>query len=308
MQKSDFAGVMPAITTKMTATEDVDLEDVARDVSFQIDAGVDAVIVCGSLGEASTLIAAEKLDVLAAALDASAGRKPVLLTIAEDSTRAAVDLALRASDAGAAGLMVLPAMRYLAEPRETIAHFRAVAAASGLPVIVYNNPVAYGIDVTPAMLAELAPCETLVAVKESSADVRRITDILNTVGDRYRHLTGVDDLALESLVLGCDGWIAGLCAAFPEETVAIYRLARVGRIGEALEIYRWFMPLLHLDISPRFFQYIKLVEAIVRGTSPVVRAPRLALDDDEERRIRGLVSHALESRIDLRRYGPIPPA
>ena len=158
MQKSDFAGVMPAITTKMTAAEDVDLEGVARDVSFQIDAGVDAVIVCGSLGEASTLIAAEKLDVLAAALDASAGRKPVLLTIAEDSTRAAVDLALRASDAGAAGLMVLPAMRYLAEPRETIAHFRAVAAASGLPVIVYNNPVAYGIDVTPAMLAELAPC------------------------------------------------------------------------------------------------------------------------------------------------------
>lgn len=302
MDKNDFAGVMPAITTKMTSDQEVDHSAVAADVEFQIAGGVDAIIVCGSLGEASTLTADEKLAIAQTAVTASAGRVPVLLTIAEDSTRAAVALARRAEDAGVEGLMVLPAMRYLADSRETVAHFRTVSKSVPLPMIVYNNPVAYGIDVTPAMLGELADCDNLVAVKESTADVRRVTDTINALGDRYRILTGVDDLALESLVLGCDGWIAGLCVAFPDETVAIYRLVRAGRVAEALEIYRWFMPLLHLDTSTKFVQYIKLTEAMVRGTSMVVRAPRLELAGEEERRVRDIVSRALERRIDLGRY------
>jgi 4-hydroxy-tetrahydrodipicolinate synthase len=302
MEKSDFEGIMPAITTKMTADQNVDHDGVAADVEFQIAGGVDAVIVCGSLGEASTLTADEKLEIAQTAMTAASSRVPVLLTVAEDSTRAAIDLSKRAEKAGVAGLMVLPAMRYLADPRETVTHFKAVAQATGLPIIVYNNPVAYGIDVTPEMLAELAPNKNLVAVKESTGDVRRVTDTINALGDRYRILTGVDDLALESLVLGCDGWIAGLCVAFPKETVAIYRLVGEGRVAEALEIYRWFMPLLHLDTSTKFVQYIKMAEAMVRGTSTFVRAPRLELTGEEERRIRETIATALENRVDLSRY------
>jgi len=166
--------------------------------------------------------------------------------------------------------MVLPAMRYVSDPRETIADFRAVAAASDLPIIVYNNPVAYAVDITPAVLEEMADQPKFVAIKESTGDVRRVTDTINVVGDRYRILTGVDDIALESMMLGAVGWIAGLVAAFPRETVALYRLAAAGRYAEALELYRWFMPLLHLDVSVKFVQNIRLVESIVRGPSTVV--------------------------------------
>lgn len=265
MQKSDFRGVFPAITTKMTEDEEVDFDGVADDVEFQIAAGVDGIIACGSLGEASTLVEDEKLGVARTAIEASGGRAPVLLTIAEDSTRAAARLAAEAERVGADGLMVLPAMRYVATDAEVVAHYRTVAGASALPIIIYNNPIAYGIDVSEAMLAEMADEPRFVAVKESTGDTRRINETLRAVGDRYQLLTGVDDLALESLVLGCSGWIAGLVNAFPRETVAIYRLAAAGRIGEALEIYRWFLPLLHMDIGPRFVQNIKLVEHLVRG-------------------------------------------
>lgn len=303
MQKSDFRGVLPAITTKMTATEDVDLDGVAADVDFQIRAGVDAIIVCGSLGEASTLVREEKLAVAQTALAAAGGRKPVILTIAEDSTRAAQHLATEAEKLGVEGLMVLPAMRYLADSREVVAHYRAVAQASRLPIIIYNNPVAYGIDITTAVQQELADDEKFVAIKESTADTRRINETIRAVGDRYQLLTGVDDLALESLILGCSGWIAGLVDAFPHETVAIYRLATAGRVAEALEIYRWFLPLLHMDIGPKFVQNIKLVEAIVRGTSPVTRAPRLPLAADEAAHVRAITEAGLRTRPDLSKYG-----
>ncbi len=226
MQKSDFRGVLPALTTRLTADQEVDHAALSADVEFQISAGVDALIMCGSLGEASSLDRAEKLAIARTALDAAAGRVPVLLTIAEDSTRNGASLAAEAEQLGIAGLMVLPAMRYLADTREVIAHYRAVAAASGLPIIVYNNPLAYGIDITPAALAELADEPKFVAVKESTGDTRRINETLNALGDRYQLLTGVDDLALESLVLGCVGWIAGLVVAFPRETVAIYKLVQ----------------------------------------------------------------------------------
>jgi len=303
MQKSDFRGVLPALTTKLTPSQEVDLAGLAADVNFQIDAGVDAVIVCGSLGEASSLTRDEKLAIAKAAIAAAAGRKPVILTIAEDSTRAAASLAAEASELGVEGLMVLPAMRYLADDREVVAHYRAVAAASPLPIIVYNNPVAYGIDVTPRMLAEMADEPSFVAVKESTGDTRRINETLSLLGDRYQLLTGVDDLALESLVLGCVGWIAGLVVAFPRETVAIYRLVQDGRIAEALEIYRWFLPLLHMDIGPKFVQNIKLVEHVVRGTSPVVRQPRLELVGGEAEHVRAVTEQGLRTRPDLGRYG-----
>jgi 4-hydroxy-tetrahydrodipicolinate synthase len=299
--ETGWRGVYSAITTKLDRSEAVDLDGVAADVRFQIEGGVDAIVCCGSLGEASTLTAEEKIAIAGAAKDA-AGGVPVILTIAEDSTRAAARLAEQAAKLGLDGLMVLPAMRYVATPRETLAHFRTVAQATGLPIMVYNNPVAYQIDVTPAMFAEIADEKNFVAIKDSSADLRRITDIVNEVGDRYAIFTGVDDLALEALMLGAVGWVAGLVVAFPKETVAIYRLARAGRYEEARAIYRWFMPLLHLDFSVRFVQNIKLVEHIVRGTATTVRAPRLELPADEAAKVRAIVEQALRMRPDLSEY------
>ena len=197
-------------------------------------------------------------------------------------------------------------MRYLATPRETMAHFRTVARASDLDIMVYNNPLAYGIDVTPPMFAELADEAKFVAVKESSGDVRRISDIVNLIGGRYAIFTGVDDLALESLLLGAVGWVAGLVCAFPRETVAIHDLVVAGRLMEAREIYRWFMPLLHLDVSHRFVQNIKLVETMVRGTSATVRAPRLQLESEELARVSAVVTAAMKARPDLTKYGLLP--
>ena len=303
MQRNDWHGVYSAITTKLNGDETVDLAAVKADVAFQLDARVHGIVCCGSLGEASTLTADEKLSIAATAREASGGRAPVILTIAEDSTRAAAELAAQAAAAGVDGLMVLPAMRYVSTPRETIAHFRAVAAASDRDIMIYNNPIAYGVDVTPAMLAEMADEKKFVAVKESSGDVRRLTDIHNLLGERYQLFTGVDDLALESLMLGAVGWVAGLVCAFPRETVAIYELARAGRMAEARDIYRWFMPLLHLDVSARFVQNIKLAEHMVRGTATTVRAPRLELAGEEKAAVEAVVAAALKTRPDLGRYG-----
>ena len=302
MIRNAWRGVYSAITTKLDNHEDVDLAAVAADVAFQIDGGVHAIVCCGSLGEASTLTADEKIDIVKASQDAADARVPVMLTIAEDSTRAAARLAERAAALDLDGLMVLPAMRYVATPRETLAHFRTVAGASDLPIMVYNNPIAYSIDVTPAMFLEIADEPKFVAIKESSGDVRRVTDIINLTGDRYAIFTGVDDLALESLMLGAVGWVAGLVCAFPRETVAIHDLAVAGRIPEAREIYRWFMPLLHLDVSHRFVQNIKVVEAMVRGTSTVTRTPRLPLAGAELEGVQALVAAALAKRPDLAQY------
>jgi 4-hydroxy-tetrahydrodipicolinate synthase len=303
MSGSAWRGVYSAITTKLDGHQNVDLDAVRADVAFQVEGGVDAVICCGSLGEASTLTADEKIAIAAAAKEAAAGRIKVMLTIAEDSTRAGARLAERAAELDLDGLMVLPAMRYVSTPRETMAHFRTMAGATDLPIMVYNNPVAYAVDITPAMFAELADEPNFVSMKESSGDVRRITDIVNRLGDRYAIFTGVDDLALESLMLGAVGWVAGLVCAFPRETVAIYRLAAEGRYAEAREIYRWFMPLLHLDVSHRFVQNIKVVEGMVRGTSTVVLAPRLELEGEELERVEEIAAAAIATQPDLARYG-----
>lgn len=298
---SHWTGVLPAVTTKFTPDDRLDAAEMERCFAFQIEAGVHGLIVCGSLGEASTLEPDEKIEVLKIALRVAAGKVPVLLTVSQGSTRASCRLAEAGAAAGAAGFMVLPGLPYRSEPHETAAHFRTVARAGGLPVMIYNNPPAYGVDVTPAMLADLGDEPLFTSIKESSDDIRRITAIRTLCGDRFKVLTGVDNLALESLAMGADGWVAGLVVAYPRETVAIYELARQGRMTDAIAIYRWFRPLLDLDVSARLVQNIKLVEALVIGSNDRCRAPRLALSGSERARLTAVVEAAEASR-------PTPPS
>lgn len=293
-----WSGVFPAVTTKFHADESLDLAATAKHIAWQLECGADGIIVCGSLGEASTLSADEKIAILKAAKEV-AGHKPVLLTVAEDSTRAAEALAKAAHAAGADGLMLLPAMRYVSDPRETINHYRRVAAASPLPIMVYNNPVAYGVNITPEMYVEMADEPRFVAIKESSGDIRTLTNVINAVGDRYAIFSGVDDLALESLLMGAHGWVAGLVVAFPKETVAIYRLAQAGRVKEARAIYRWFAPLLHLDVSMKLVQNLKLAEAMVGVGTEHVRAPRMPLTGAERERVVQVIEAGLATRPAL---------
>ena len=294
----NWRGIFPAVTSKFTEGGALDRDEMARCFALQIEAGVDGLIVCGSLGEASTLDPDEKLAVLEMAKSVAAGR-PVLLTISDGATRNACRLAEAGAKAGADGLMVLPGLPYKSDRRETIAHFRTVARAAELPVMIYNNPPAYGVDLTPDMLLEMADEPLFTAVKESSDNVRRITDIIGTSGSRYSIFTGVDNLALESFAMGADGWVAGLVVAFPKETVAIWRLTEAGRLDEARAIYRWFRPLLDLDVSTKLVQNIKLVEAMVIGSNDRCREPRLPLTGDERARVKRVVETALAARPDL---------
>lgn len=294
-----WTGVLPAVTTKFTADDRLDIAEMERCFALQVEAGVHGLIVAGSLGEASTLEPEEKIEVLKTALRVANGRIPVLLTVAQGSTKAACKLAEDGATAGAAGFMVLPGIPYKSEPRETAAHYRTVARAGGLPVMIYNNPVAYGVDIPPAMLTELADEPLFTAIKESSDDIRRVSEIKSLCGDRFAVLTGVDNLALESLAMGADGWVAGLVVAYPRETVAIYELARAGRMAEAIAIYRWFRPLLDLDVSARLVQNIKLVEALVIGSNDRCRAPRIALEGTERARLTAIVEAAEARRPKL---------
>lgn len=294
-----WEGVLPAVTTKFNADYSIDRAGTKKNIEAQIDAGVDGIIVCGSLGEASTLSLDEKLTVLDVAVDAAAGRVPVLLTVAENSTLDGCRQVAEGAKHGAAGYMVLPGLRYLSDRRETLNHFRTVAEASPLPIMVYNNPLAYGVDVTPDMFAELASEPKFVAIKESCGDVRRITDLINVVGDRYSLLCGVDNLAMEAILMGGHGWVAGLVCAFPRETVVIYRLLKAGRLEEARAIYRWFAPLLKLDVSAKLVQNIKLAEAMVGLGTEHVRLPRLPLVGEERAGVEALIRHALETRPTL---------
>lgn len=291
-----WQGVFPAATTQFRADQAVDVEATAAHLRRLVDAGVHGLVVLGTLGEATVLEAGEKRDVLAAAVDAADGRVPVLAGVAETSTAAACRFAGDAEAAGADGLMVLPALVYAADARESEAHFRAVARASGLPVMIYNNPVAYGVDLRPDSLAALADEANLVAVKESADDPRRLSDIVNATGERYRLFCGVDDLALEAATLGCVGWVAGLVNAFPEESLRLWKLARGGRLKQALALYRWFMPALHLDSDVKLVQAIKLAQAMAGHGSEMVRQPRLPLAGEERRRVAATIEAALRSR------------
>ena len=291
-----WSGVYPAVTTQFKADQSLDLEATAAHAEHLIRAGVNGLIMLGSVGENTVLDPAEKRAVLATAIEAAQGRVPVLSGVAENSTGAACRFAAEAEAAGADGLMVLPAMIYKTDRRETIAHFRAVARASDLPIMCYNNPVSYGTDLTPEMFAELADEPTLVAIKESSDDVRRITDLVNLVGERYILFCGVDDLILEAALLGVSGWVAGLVNAFPEESVRLWDLAAAGRWAEARDLYRWFTPLLHLDVHVKLVQYIKLAQAMTGLGTETTRAPRLALEGEERQRIAAIIQAGLDAR------------
>ncbi|HTR57213.1 MAG TPA: dihydrodipicolinate synthase family protein [Casimicrobiaceae bacterium] len=296
MSEHSWRGVYPALTTKFKPDYRLDIAAMEKHFAWQIESGVDGLIVCGSLGENSVLSGEEKLEVLRVAARVSGGRVPVLMTIAEGSTAEGITLGERSAREGADGLMVLPGMRYVSDRRETIAHYRAIAKASPRPIMVYNNPIAYGVDVTPEMFEELADEPALVAIKESSDNVRRVTDIIARTGGRYAIFCGVDDLAMEAMLMGACGWVAGLVDAFPRETVAIYRLISDGRVEEARAIYRWFSPLLHLDVSRKLVQNVKLVEAIVGVGTEIVRPPRLPLAGEERAQVIALVEQALRTR------------
>ena len=296
MTHQTWQGVYPALSTKFKADYRLDPAAMEKHFAWQIKCGVDGLIVCGSLGENSVLSVEEKLEVLRIAVRVSRGKLPVLMTIAEGSTAEGIALCERSAREGADGFMVLPGMRYMSDRRETIEHYRAIAKPSPKPIMVYNNPIAYGVDVTPEMFEELADEPSIVAIKESSDNVRRVTDIINRTGGRYAIFCGVDDLAMEAMLMGACGWVAGLVAAFPEETVAIYRLTIDGRVDEARKIYSWFSPLLHLDVSRKLVQNIKLVESIVGVGTEIVRPPRLPLVGEERQIVIALVKQALETR------------
>jgi 4-hydroxy-tetrahydrodipicolinate synthase len=295
----EWAGIFPALTTKFRADFTLDLSAMKHHIAGQIAAGVDGIVVLGSLGENATLTTDEKIAVIRCAVEECRGRIPVLSGVIETSTAMACEYVRRGADAGAEGFMLLPAMQYVSDRRETLQHLRTVARAATRPIMLYNNPVSYRIDITPEMFAELADEPKFIAIKESSDDVRRITDIQNLVGGRYRIFTGVDDLAMESLMIGAIGWVAGLVCAFPTETVALYRLLKARRFDDALQLYRWFTPLLHLDVSIKFVQNIKLAEALTGTGSEIVRPPRLPLTGTERADVERVVARALQARPEI---------
>ena len=295
----EWNGVFPALTTKFTADDQLDLPLFEKNLQAQLNAGVHGIVLGGTLGEASVLTTAEKEQLVKFAVEKCAGKVPVILNIAEGSTREALQQAVNAKTWGAQGLMMLPPMRYKSDHRETVTYFKTVADSTDLPIMIYNNPVDYKIEVTLDMFAELAACKNINAVKESTRDVTNVTRMRNRFGDRFKLLCGVDTLAMEELCLGADGWVAGLVCAFPKETVAIYNRVKSGRIAEATAIYRWFMPLLELDIHPKLVQYIKLAEAQVGLGSEYVRAPRLALAGKEREDILNIITDGIAARPNL---------
>jgi 4-hydroxy-tetrahydrodipicolinate synthase len=295
----EWKGIFPALTTPFTTNDEIDMLMFEKNVDAQVSAGVHGVIIGGSLGEASTLTTSEKERLIKFAVKKVGAKIPVILNIAEASTRDAVQQATLAKQWDAGGLMLLPPMRYKSDDRETVEYFKTVANSTDLSIMIYNNPVDYKIEVTLDMFEELAACKNVNAVKESTRDVSNVTRMKNRFGDRYKILCGVDTIAMEELLLGADGWVAGLVNAFPNETAAIYELVRSGKIEEATTIYRWFMPLLELDIHPKLVQYIKLAQAQTGLGTEHVRAPRLVLEGEERKKILKIINDGIASRSSL---------
>jgi 4-hydroxy-tetrahydrodipicolinate synthase len=297
-----WEGVMPAVTTKFTSDGELDFEMFNKNIIAQIEAGVSGIVLGGTLGEASTLKRNEKSALIKNTVDITENKIPVLMNIAEQSTSEAITAVKKAENDGVSGLMILPPMRYKASDDETVTYFKSIAQSTSLPIMIYNNPVDYKIEVTLDMFDQLLECENIHAVKESTRDVSNVTRIINYFGDRLKIMTGVDTLALESLLMGANGWIAGLVDAFPRETVAIYKLQKAGYIKEALEIYRWFLPLLELDINSKLVQNIKLAEKYTGIGTENVRAPRLPLVGDERKQVIKIIESSLQTRPDLSKY------
>jgi 4-hydroxy-tetrahydrodipicolinate synthase len=296
MNRPHWQGVFPAITTQLKKDQSIDFEATARHVEALIDSGVSGIIFLGSLGENQTMLPDEKRRLIAEMVKVVNGRVPVLSGVAESSATEARRYARDAEKLGADGLMLMPAMLYKGDTRETMTHFRVVAKATGLPIMIYNNPISYANDVTPQMFAELADVKNFAALKESSGDTRRITDLRNTVGERYAIFTGVDNLVLECAILGIDGWVAGSGIAFPAENQFFWELTRCGKWEKAREIYRWFTPLLHLDVSTKFVQYIKLAVQECGLGREWVRAPRLPLAGEERKRVLKIIHDGIKNR------------
>lgn len=299
MKKLDWNGIYPAVLTPFTANGDIDYEMFAKNTEAQIAAGIHGIIIAGTLGDAAVLETEEKFKLLSYAVELVGGRVPLILNIAENTTKNAVNFALKAKELGADGLMLLPPMRYKADDREVVEYFKAVASATDLPILIYNNPVDYGTLVSLDMFEELVPYTTIMAVKESTRDLANVTRMKNRFGERYKILGGVDTICLETLFLGADGLVAGLVDAFPNETVALYNYAKSGEIDKAVEIYRWFMPLLELDIHPKLIQYIKLAATAEGISTPHVRAPRLPLIGEEADRINKIIADGIATRPKL---------
>ncbi|HLW90639.1 MAG TPA: dihydrodipicolinate synthase family protein [Roseiarcus sp.] len=297
--KTSWQGVFPAVTTQFRSDFSVDLDATRRVAEALVRDGVSGLIACGTVGENCSLTRHEKLDVMAALKDAAKGRIPVIAGVAEYTTAFAAEVAREAQRIGLDGLMAMPAMVYPAKPRETLAHFRGLAAASDLPIMIYNNPPSYRTDVTPAMLTRLVDVDTIVAFKESSGDTRRFVDVKTMTGDRFIPFCGLDDVVLESVMLGAVGWVSGLSNVFPREGETLFRLAREGRFAEARPLYQWFMPLLHLDARPDLVQAIKLCERIAGRGGDLTRPPRLPLDADETAEIEAIMAKALATRPKL---------
>ncbi len=294
-----WKGVMPAVTTKFTAQDELDLDAFSLNINAQLEAGVHGIVLGGTLGEASTLSPQEKTALTTTTVQLAKQKVPVLMNIAEQTTTGAIKAAKIAEQDGANGLMLLPPMRYNACPNETIQYLKAVANSTALPILIYNNPVDYKIEVTLDMFEELLTCKNIQAVKESTRDVSNVTRIKNRFGDRLKIMTGVDTIALESLIMGADGWIAGLVCAFPKETVVLYKLVKTGRIQEAIELYRWFFPLLELDIHPKLVQNIKLAETYTDIGTEHVGPPRLLLQGAERTQVQQIIENALQNRPHL---------
>lgn len=305
MKKIKWEGVMPAITTQFKKDYTLDLAAFKKNLAAQINAGVHGIILGGTLGEASTLSDEEKSQLLATSLEAVGGKLPVVMNIAEQTTSKAVALAEQAEAEGANGLMLLPPMRYKATDEETVAYFSSVAANTSLPIMIYNNPVDYKIEVTLDMFEQLSAYENINAVKESTRDTTNITRMLNRFGDRFSILCGVDTIAMECLLMGARGWVAGLVDAFPEETVALYTYCKVGEWEKARLLFRWFLPLLELDISPQLVQNIKMCEVETGLGTGYVRPPRKPLSGDTNTAVRQIIASALLSRptnLDYKKY------
>ncbi|HEY0035012.1 MAG TPA: dihydrodipicolinate synthase family protein [Devosia sp.] len=289
----DWTGVFPATTTKLTQSGELDLKACRRSYERLVQSGVSGIIVLPMLGENPCMSLAEKEAVVKTACETVAGRVPVLTGLAEVTTADASAAARRYASWGAEGFMAFPSIGYKTDPRETEHWYRSLGAATDLPIMIYNNPIAYGVDVTPALLGKLSDVQSIVAIKEETGDIRRVTDIFNAVGDRYKVFCGVDDLVLESVALGATGWVSGMTNAWPSECVALFNLCMAGRFEEARALYRIMTPAFHLDTDVKLVQYIKFAEHLVYGAPEWLRAPRLPLEGEERTRVKYIIEQTI---------------
>ena len=277
----DWQGVYPAVPTQFNEDFSVDIKGTQKHVEALLSEGIHGLVMLGTIGENCSLSLDEKIQVLKATDEVNKGSVPLINGIAEFTTAGACETAVAAANAGVDGFMVMPAMVYNSDRRETVNHFKTVASATDLPIMCYNNPPVYKVDITPEMFEDLAEVDNIVCIKEAAGDTRRITDLFNKFKDRYIIFSGLDDVALESILLGCTGWISGLVDAFPRENGLMWDAATSGNWDKALEIYRWYMPMLHFDSHPKLVQYVKLASAEMGYGTETVRAPRLPLAGEQ---------------------------